>query len=495
MKGEEANHSRRIRLGWVFLFSFAVLLPSELFCVVSNEWFTRPPKPVGDGPDYENIAFHLASGEGFRFNSIDPQWRSIYELQPRLYQSQLTAAPRDLAATGRPPLYPLLIALVYLVADRGPLGFAMVRCLSATCLALAGALACTVTARFFLDGNGSSRAGAKASQPWHSLSWAVGVFSTLVLVLMNRTLHSYALDFLTEPLALMLTQLLLATALLWPTTASGKLATKKWALAGAIVGLMILTRSIFLVWLPGICMLVAFSQGGSAMRKLQSAALLAATAVCVCLPWWIHNVVVLQRWMPLGTQGAITMLGGYSDEALAAGGDWQFAPEQRLRATLRDQARLRNAANDTQREVIISEIAAAQLRGWITEHWTELGSMFASRIVTHWNPYWGLSLVWKLAAMCGGVVLLYAAMRYGAGYDAMAFWLIGMPLLSTLVAAALYTTGGRFLVPMYGILSTLGGLGLAALSAGFLSCVGLAKAPTDRLEKSSVSSANSQVGK
>ncbi|GIW96851.1 MAG: hypothetical protein KatS3mg111_0184 [Pirellulaceae bacterium] len=81
--------------------------------------------------------------------------------------------------------------------------------------------------------------------------------------------------------------------------------------------------------------------------------------------------------------------------------------------------------------------------------------MMWHRLVTHWNPYDGRHLVWKLLVLVGaGYVLRHER--------AARWWLVGMPTLSTLVAMALYTVGGRFLVPCYGALYTLGGLGAAA---------------------------------
>ena len=40
---------------------------------------------------------------------------------------------------------------------------------------------------------------------------------------------------------------------------------------------------------------------------------------------------------------------------------------------------------------------------------------------------------------------------------------LGLPILSTLMAAILYTVGGRFLLPSYGLLNTLAALGVAKI--------------------------------
>ncbi|MCA9133813.1 MAG: hypothetical protein KDA45_11690, partial [Planctomycetales bacterium] len=74
----------------------------------------------------------------------------------------------------------------------------------------------------------------------------------------------------------------------------------------------------------------------------------------------------------------------------------------------------------------------------------------------HWNPYYGRSLLWKAAFILGLLSLLRQRHR-------AAWWLGGLPLVSTVVVAALYATGGRFLVPLYGVLFTLAGYGVTRL--------------------------------
>jgi hypothetical protein len=74
--------------------------------------------------------------------------------------------------------------------------------------------------------------------------------------------------------------------------------------------------------------------------------------------------------------------------------------------------------------------------------------------MTHWNPYSGRSGLWKLLIAIG---LIWAALRAPGGR----VWLVGLPLLSTVSVMLLYETGGRFLVPLYGLLFTLAGLAVS----------------------------------
>jgi hypothetical protein len=43
-----------------------------------------------------------------------------------------------------------------------------------------------------------------------------------------------------------------------------------------------------------------------------------------------------------------------------------------------------------------------------------------------------------------------------------AWWFLGLPVLSSLCVMLLYETGGRFLVPLYGLMYSLAGIGIAA---------------------------------
>ena len=227
---------------------------------------------------------------------------------------------------------------------------------------------------------------------------------------------------------------------------------------------MILTRSLFVLWLPGVLLLLLVAPRGGANSLRQScwrAGRVIGVAVACCAPWWLHNIIVLDRFMPLGTQGPITLIGGYCDEALAAGGDWQFEPEQRLRQRLENEPSFLAARDDTAREVLVADAAKEQLWTWIGAHSEQLLPLVGRRIATHWNPYTGRSLLWKFF-MLAGAIWLVSRGRHSLLLRNASWWLLGLPLISTCLAAMLYTTGGRFLVPLYGVLFTISGHGVAA---------------------------------
>lgn len=422
-----------------------LLWPIFVTTVARSEWFWSPPKPVGDGPDYENLAFHLWQGDGFVLDYTDPEWQAPYRADRHDYQLQLSY-PHRVIATGRPPLQPLVISAVYLTVGRNTWAFACVRLLLATSLAVAGALAVYFTARLLL--------------PWGNPSLVlVGCSVTLAFTATHRTLRDYATDFLTEPLALLFMQIFVGLVcfggLQAVTVRQRQLSV---ATAAGVFGVLILIRSLFVVWLPAVGLVIGLAQPRSLypswLGRWRLAAWFAVVVLAVCLPWWLRNAYVLQRWLPLGTQGPITLLGGYSAEAWQANGDWQAAPGLALQRALAATDEYQALANDTQREVMLAEAASLRVRQWLAGHWLDLPWMMAKRVYVHWNPYTGRSLLWKLACVLGVMGLIIDR-------QPAAWWLVGLLVISTVSVALLYSTGGRFLVPLYGVLYTLSGYGAA----------------------------------
>lgn len=493
------------RPGIVFCLALVLLLPVQIYRVATSDSFSALPKPVGDGPDYENIAFHLWQGDGFRFNNSSSQWRRPYQraiertqasssAADELYSVHLAAARRDFLTTSRPPLLPTVIASIYAVTGRNESAFAAVRVFLAACLAMAGALATSSTAVVMRAV--VCRAGLELSDQTRQSSVAIACAwgSCLAFCALNQTLSNYATDFLSEPIALVLLQSLvglLVFALRRPTDSGGALVGRGMSigtlvLSGVLLGLLILTRSMFVLWLPFLWFLFAslladdtVERGTPPARRfvgIRSATVVCLIACLCCLPWWARNTWVLGTFQPLGTQGAITLLGGYCDAALQQGGEWQAEPEQSLRAELSKSEALQAASNDSDREQLVSQTAKREVFGWLRAHVLDLPRLFAARVYTHWNPYTGKSLFWKLACL-GGLGILFWSVRAATDRRQQRLLrdyalMLGVPLvISTVVVAGLYSVGGRFLVPCYGILFTLSGLGVGG--AVYLGSYGL----------------------
>ena len=422
-----------------FAIAIALLVPWHIGWVVKNQHFARPPLPIGDGPDYESIAYSLHRGDGFQFAWQDPQWQEPYLRDPDASKyTQLSRHDWPGPTASRPPLYPALISLVYGLVPRGPAAFASVRLVSALLTALAGSvavgIAVTITARI---------APAKSIANFAALT-------TILLALMDRTIRTYSVDFLTEPLALCLTTILVAIGIRLLDADSARRIWRSIMLLSLITALLVLTRSLVVFWVPGLVGMVWVS---TRPRTWTRGFVFLLGFLVLVAPWWFRNIAVLDRWMPLGGQGAASLRGGYSDEALADHGNWHGAAEDRIQKALTDDPSSQGLSA-AEREVALADLASRETHEWIQANRGQLPRLLAMRLVTHWGPYFGPSLFWRFGILGGFVALLIHRRQES-------IWLVGLPLVNTFTVLCLYEAGGRFLVPLYGILYAVAGIGVS----------------------------------
>jgi hypothetical protein len=441
-----------------FWAGLALLMLVYVWFLVQSDWLQRPPKPVGDGLCYESIGMSLYSGRGFFEDYQNPAWRSLYESDMAYADLLGRSEGRVIPSTGRPPVLPTLIATAYVFFDRTPSAFMCIHLGLVGCLAVSGAMAAGLAALMLFHVTRSVIASSS------------GALLTIGLAAIQNTLKDYVTDFLTEPIALVCIQMLITIVVIrWFVI--GKVYDSKsvyledgansvnvveykmnwrWAVPiGMSMGLAILTRSMFIFWVPGLLGLLYLIERGT--RRVRMGGVIKVGMVCflTCVPWWIHNCLSLGRFMPLGTQGSIAMLGGYSDEAYEDMGNWSYEPELALRRAMKP--RLSELANDTDREVAVSEEASNVIRKWVVANFDKLPLLAVMRAITHWNPYTGKSVLWKVLIVLGAIWVFQS-------YPGLRWWVMGVLMLSTVVVIALYATGGRFLVPLYAHLFMLGGL-------------------------------------
>ncbi len=477
-------------------------MPVQIWFVAHDPWFFEPPKPVGDGPDYENVAYQISKGRGWSIDWTDAGWQQPYieASQPQAvtnddadsgsaspttewpiadYSAQLSRTDGLAATTARPPLLPFINAMIYAVVPRGPTAFAVMRVLLAICIAVAGSVAVAISVRVVSQ---------LTKRWWPTL---VAAMVTMALTVLDRTVRSYATDFLTEPVALLLTQLwvwslceLLLVPILHPSKpSSDQPAHLRWQLpwqrerwlvgiSGVLLGLMVLTRSLMVLWIPGVWLMILlatriryrnfFSLNAfdrvllpTFSEDCRRATAIVGIAMVVCAPWWIRNCIVLKNFMPLGTQGPITLVGGYNDDAIALKGQWHVGPEIRLRREAEIEV---PNADIPAREVHVARRASAQVKTWIRQHLGTLPNLAWVRLKNEWNPYNGRALAFRLAALVG-LCWLFTLHRSAA------LLLGGVIIVNSITVMMLYSVGGRFLVPTYGILYTLAGIGIGCTTS------------------------------
>jgi 4-amino-4-deoxy-L-arabinose transferase-like glycosyltransferase len=216
-----------------------------------------------DGADYVHHAAAIAAGDGYPDSGIAPGG------QPSAY---------------RPPAWPYLLGGVF---------------------ALTGA---DVTAgrmtQMLVGVAGVALAGLVAFQLWGTTV----ALLTLALAAVYPPLVIGSSGLLTEPLFVALELAALAAILRYRSS-------RRWgwaAAAGGLAGLAILTRTNGAVLLLPLA-LGAWGRPVLSPRSLRAPALVLACAGLAVAPWTIRNAIELDEFVPVATQGGITLAGTYND--------------------------------------------------------------------------------------------------------------------------------------------------------------------------------------
>jgi hypothetical protein len=225
--------------------------------------------PVYDAVAYARIAANLDRGNGFTVGESATQPSTNYS-----------------------PGLPLLVSTIYRISG------GVHERLARIVLALIGSLAVLLT---FLVGR--------------RLAGPVAGLIAAAAVAVYPALLEYGGMLMSEPLA----TTLLAGAILAVLWAGDAERSRRWALPGALFGLLALTRPEYL----GVAILLAavvFARGIGVewKRALARAAVLLAGVAFVILPWTVRNAVVLERLVPISTGGGQVLFAG---SYMPSGGD------------------------------------------------------------------------------------------------------------------------------------------------------------------------------
>ncbi|HKB11578.1 MAG TPA: hypothetical protein VKD69_13035, partial [Vicinamibacterales bacterium] len=268
-----------------------------------------------------------------------------------------------------------------------------------------------------------------------------------VLLLPMPTLFSYL--FMTESLALFLVALL---AWRWTMNARTGWTTATAVGSGIVLGALMCTRSIYVLFLP-----LAFIIPGGDRRAAAGPIRLNRTACVVAAllvagPWWVRNCVVLHALMPFGTQGALNIPAGFGPEAVEQGGLWAPIPQD---AAVRDIEALHLDAVTT--EAAIARARSRATVAWIRNHpgaalrlaWLHVWQEIKPRDVP--NP----TGAWLLPAAIVATVVLWR--RRGVSV------IVWMTAFNLAAISATWSVGGRFMLPVQPILAALVGAAAADL--------------------------------
>jgi 4-amino-4-deoxy-L-arabinose transferase-like glycosyltransferase len=391
----------------------------------------QPPKP-GDGMDYESIAYNVAAGRGYGRALSDPEYQRPYleSDTPEAYQSWLDSGGDYTPTAYRPPGLSTLLAGVYKIFGRNFLAWRLVNCVI---VALAVTLAAALAWRLAGSGVGT----------------AVGVLGVL-----DPAVREYAGYFLAEG-----TVFLLMVCLAWLLVSIiRKRRLRDALLLGATLGVMILMKSLYVLWVPMLLVILAWCWTRRVEEGIQRKPLVAAAGVfllaglIVPSPWWVRNCVLLEAPMPMGTQGGIGLPGGFSDAALANGGLWVDADTFGVFDEINRELGAQNAS-PLEREIVRSRYGTGWVLTWMRDNPGKVVQLMGLKLLRLWTR--GPTIQGLIMALLGLAGWRWMRRRP----EVCVLW--ALVLCNSLTAMATYVTGGgRFMTPVLLILYILGAIGV-----------------------------------
>lgn len=411
-------------LACAFVLAFSV----NLLTLRDKGWLEQPPDP-GDSQDYYNIAVNVLAGRGFGVWWDDPQFRAYYQAHNDDFRFSgiLRRHGGYKPTTYRPPLLPLAMAGVFAIAGPDLTAWLWVdSALVAAAVALAALLALRV----------SGHLAAGLTTLLGSFDPARAVFAPAVM---------------TEGLAM-----LGVVGLAWLLV---RLIDRQRAVlalgAGAITGALVLNRSAFLLWCPLLAALVAWLWRRSKGSVWLAVGLFLLPAIALPAPWWVRNCLVLDRFMPFGTQAGVGLPLGYSDLALESGGLWSSSLSNRFWTEARNEIEARGLEPLTG-GVRRASFGQRQVLRWIAEHPTAVPVLAWRKAWNAWT--WTPRYGWLLLAALPGLWLVRRRPEVQVAWALLA--------INTLGIAATYWALGRFLIPVVPVLDLLAAVGVCTVLGG-----------------------------
>jgi hypothetical protein len=405
---------RRAVFAAIFLVSFGMYVMRA-----STSGALREPPETGDGHDYDAIAFNVWQGRGFGYLWSDEEWRKPYAGIPR-YRLLLTRQSDFYPTTYRPPAMPYLLSAVYAVAGRNFTAWRVVNC---------GITAGAVTTAAIIS---AQFAGAPAA------------VITAAILLQSRELTRYSGMFMTEPLATLMLALLAWT---WVRNAAFGWTAKRAVASGLAMGGLLAARTIFILTTPVLLILPGRDLTFGSKLAWKTKAICLAVAIVVISPWWIRNIVVLDAFMPLGTQGGINLPMGFGPHALRHRGIWASNPGD-------GWPEIAALKLDT----VTSEVLLAKHRqnltiSWMLDNPRQVIDLMWLHVSQELKPGRGFYSRWLLPSAAVSAFVLWKL---------PGVWVLALIVCGNILSIAMtYSAGGRFMVPVQPLLAALVAAALA----------------------------------
>lgn len=388
-----------------------------------------PPATSGDEIDYDSIGWELSHDRGFRIDTGQPEFRAPYDRAAAHAPRFQLGPPQQTIVTYRPPLFPWAISIMNRCFGRQ---FWSIRVMNAGFMAATLMLIVLVLSRRF--------------------GWQGALAATVLFMIVDVRTRLYGRAILTESMALFLcTVTLLALLRLHELLQrQQKRATLQTLLTGVAFGSGILTRSLLILWLPGLTLLVFWmicQQRMSVVKAIAGTSLFLAGTGIVLTPWAVRNVQVTGEWMPLGTQGLVQLSAAYGDPIWNSRGRWVNL----------DQFQAFDEVLDRSRTPLENEIAKAkwsrqQALNWIREHPLKTLALFPMKIFQESRPQSILEAMLLFFLIVGAI----AERRTPLGQILLA--VIAINLVA--IGLTWSVDDGRFLVPVLFPIHVLAAIGL-----------------------------------
>ncbi|WP_168566379.1 ArnT family glycosyltransferase [Crateriforma spongiae] len=377
-----------------------------------------PPPITDDQLAYDSLGWEIANSGIYQTHYASPTFLNAYggaaDAILDLHGSENPRRVGPWPTAMRPPLYPYLLALGNRLLGRQ---FMFGRLINLA----AAALTCGILALL------ADRFGG-----WPTAVVAVGQFC-----LVDVRTRMFARTLLTESLA-MLAIAVLFWVLISVMDRRRTRPYRGWIIAGVVLGVSALLRSMFVLWIPVIAIGLwrrkrKSSETGTASGEWIPIAGMVLIATLVLSPWMVRNLTVLDGFQPLGTQGAKDAVAGYSDRSLRGMGLW-WDPRA---AGLFDDVGTNLGSLETETQWGRTSVALA--KNWIVSDGYKLPVLAAAKVFSAWRP-WNLGDLYVSAfALLGWIAYRQTEHARVAGI----LW-----LACTLGIAATWSTAGRFTVPL-----------------------------------------------
>ena len=254
------------------LFAFA-LITRVIYTSFAID-FGSPPI-AGDGPDYDNIAYHLTQGEGF-VEVWSDETLAPYRGDPELYAILVDRVGQPPLLGFRPPGYPLFIAAIYSVFGRD---FAAVRLVQIIVDSASVVLLALLGFR------------------WHSrrIGWIAGVLAAVnpLLIYYSRMLTAESTS----------TFMLLVLALLVSSFERSRRLGLVFA-AGIALGALLMLKSAFVLCAPALAAILAWRHIKEPRFAAIAVLLLTLGSLVLAGPWIVRNEGIYGRYT-ISSQGGL----------------------------------------------------------------------------------------------------------------------------------------------------------------------------------------------